>query len=533
MAIKLVTNVRNALIVILAMACVGYLAYSWSHQRGIENLRHEADVRLSIVSAVLQGPADKYRYLPGIIADHPATIKTLLGKNDPAVIEAGNAFLQQLNNDTELAVIYLMDATGLTIATSNWQEKTSFLGQNYSFRPYFQDAVQDGAGKFYAMGTISLIPGYYLSSVVEKDGEVLGVVVIKIAMDNLDNLNRAQERSLSEVTVTDENGIAFLSTVDDWKYRPIATLSEDAEKKVKSTRQYERVLKTPLPATVERSFGPDERIINVNLSDDSPNARRQIQYLARSGQLPGSLWMVNVFVPVKPINLVASRIAMLAVAMFGFLILAFMYLMETRSRIDERERSGRELQAAHDALEHKHKELETLSEELRVVSITDSLTGAFNRRYFLDVAGKLANDINNADCALTIMMIDVDYFKRINDVYGHPTGDKVLQLLTVACKDILRTEDVFARFGGEEFIMAFPDTDEYAARQIGERLRSNIMARPFEVNGQMLSLTVSCGISRYRFTETGVDETIKRADEALYEAKSNGRNQVVVKVVEA
>lgn len=533
MAIKLVTNVRNALIVILAMACVGYLAYSWSHQRGIENLRHEADVRLSIVSAVLQGPADKYRYLPGIIADHPTTIKTLLGKNDPALIEAGNAFLQQLNNDTELAVIYLMDATGLTIATSNWQEKTSFLGQNYSFRPYFQDAVQDGAGKFYAMGTISLIPGYYLSSVVEKDGEVLGVVVIKIAMDNLDNLNRAQERSLSEVTVTDENGIAFLSTVDDWKYRPIATLSEEAEKKVKSTRQYERVLKTPLPATVERSFGPDERIVNVNLSDDSPNARRQIQYLARSGQLPGSLWMVNVFVPVKPINLVASRIAMLAVAMFGFLILAFMYLMETRSRIDERERSGRELQAAHDALEHKHKELETLSEELRIVSITDSLTGAFNRRYFLDVAGNLANEINNADCALTIMMIDVDYFKRINDVYGHPTGDKVLQLLTVACKDILRTEDVFARFGGEEFIMAFPDTDEYAARQIGERLRSNIMARPFEVNGQMLSLTVSCGISRYRFTETGVDETIKRADEALYEAKSNGRNQVVVKVVEA
>jgi two-component system C4-dicarboxylate transport sensor histidine kinase DctB len=530
MAIKLVTNVRNALIVILAMACVGYLAYAWSYQRGIDNLRHEADVRLSIVRAVLQGPADKYRYLPGMIAEHPSTIGTLLGKSDPAVINAGNLFLQQLNTETELDVIYLMDASGLTVASSNWQEKTSFLGQNYSFRPYFQDAVRDGAGKFYAVGTISLIPGYYLSSVVEKDGVVLGVIVIKIAMDNLDNLNRAQERSLSEVTVTDENGIAFLSTVDDWKYRPLATLSEEAEKKVRKTRQYERVLKTPLPATIETSFGPNERIVNVIQSDDRPNDRHQIQYLALSGQLPGSLWMVNVFVPMKPINLVAIRVAMLAVAMFGFLILALMYLLETRSRIDERERAGRALQAAHDALEHKNNELETLSEEMRIVSITDSLTGAFNRRYFLDVVGKLADNIQNADCVLSIMMIDVDYFKRINDVYGHPTGDKVLQLLTFACKDILRTEDVFARFGGEEFIMAFPDTDEDAAMQIAERLRTNIMAHPFEVNGQILALTVSCGISRYQFTETTMDETIKRADEALYEAKSNGRNQVVVRV---
>lgn len=79
--------------------------------------------------------------------------------------------------------------------------------------------------------------------------------------------------------------------------------------------------------------------------------------------------------------------------------------------------------------------------------------------------------------------------------------------------------------------MAFPDTDEHEAKQIAERLRSNIMDRPFEVNGQMLGLTVSCGISLYRFTETGVEETIKRADEALYDAKSNGRNQVVVKVI--
>lgn len=511
----------------MAMAGAGYIAYLLSHHQGIENLQQVANTRFSVVSASLAMPADKYSYLPRMIAQHPQTIHTLLHKHDPDEILAGNRFLQQLNTDSRLAVIYLIDQSGMTIASSNWQDKQTFIGHNYSFRPYFQDAMKDGSGNFYAMGTISLVPGYYLSSIVKKDGVALGVLVIKV---NIDNLDRLADLTESEVTVTDENGIAFLSTKADWKYRPVAALTADAEKKVRSTRQYENVLKAPLSATVDKAIGSYERIVSIAQADDRDAGEERVQYLVRSGPFPGSPWMVHIFVPMKPVNLAAIRIGVLVFVMSGLLVLALMYLLETRSRIDERERSRVALQNAHQALEQKHMELEALSENLRIVSMTDSLTGAHNRRYFLEMVGQLAASINQADYALSIMMIDVDYFKRINDVYGHPTGDKVLQLLTAACKDVLRADDVFARFGGEEFIMAFPATDEHDARKIGGRLRTNIMARPLEVNGQTLSVTVSCGISRYRFTETGMDETIKRADEALYEAKSNGRNQVVVQV---
>lgn len=527
MASKLVTNIRNTFIVAMIMASAGYIAYEWKHHQGVENLRDEAETRLSVVSANLLAPADKYSYLPGMIAAHPSTIQILLDKHNPAAIHAGNLFLQQLSNDARLAVVYLIDHTGLTLAASNWQEQKTFIGHNYSYRPYFQDAIKSGVGKFYAMGTTSLVPGYYLSSAVKKDGLVLGVVAIKINMDKLDFI---QYKNDAEVSVTDENGIAFLSTRENWKYRPIVPLSAEVEKEVKSTRQYEGVLKSVLPASVKKTLDSDEKIINIAQADEGAEGRGKqwMQYLMRSGQFPGSPWMVHVFVPMKSVNLAALRVAVLAVVMLGLFLLAMMYLLEMRSRIGERERSRRALQDAHQALEQQHKELEALSEDLRIVSITDSLTGAYNRRYFLDVVGKLGNAVNHPGYALSIMMIDIDYFKRINDVYGHPTGDKVLQLLTAACKEILRADDVFARFGGEEFIVAFPNTDEHAARKLAERLRSNIMERVFEVNGQALAITVSCGISRYRFTETGMDETIKRADEALYEAKSSGRNRVVV-----
>lgn len=530
MASRLITNFRNVLIAGLILALAGYVAYSWSHRQGIRNLQHDTEARLTVVSAILLAPTDKYSYLPGIIAAHPMTARTLLNKHDPAAIHDGNLFLQRLNTDAGLAVIYLLDDSGMTIAASNWQSKDTFIGHNYSFRPYFQDAIKEGDGKFYAMGTISLVPGYYLSRVVKKGDAALGVLVIKINMDSLDSLARTPNSNHSEVTVTDENGIAFLSTVADWKYRPKTTLGAEAQKKVNSTRQYEGVLKPPLPIIAREALSSNEKIVDIEQSGSSGGDQQRRQYLVRSEQFSGSPWMVNVFVPMEPVNQMAMRIAGLTVVIFGLLVLALMYLLETRSRIGERERSRLALQRAHQALEQKHAELERVSEDLRVVSITDSLTGAYNRRYFLDVINKLGATANQPNYVLSIMMIDVDYFKRINDVFGHPTGDRVLQLLTVVCKQILRTGDVFARFGGEEFIMAFPGTDEHAARQIGERLRASIMARSLVVNDQTINLTVSCGISRYRSGEAGMAEAIKRADEALYEAKSNGRNQVVVRV---
>jgi diguanylate cyclase (GGDEF)-like protein len=125
-------------------------------------------------------------------------------------------------------------------------------------------------------------------------------------------------------------------------------------------------------------------------------------------------------------------------------------------------------------------------------------------------------------------MIDVDNFKNINDKFSHPVGDKVLQTLAAICTEAIREADVFARFGGEEFIIALPDTAERAAHEVAERLRMAVINNPIDHNGALVRITISCGVSQYRPEDVYVEHVIKRADQALYAAKTSGRNRAVV-----
>lgn len=191
--------------------------------------------------------------------------------------------------------------------------------------------------------------------------------------------------------------------------------------------------------------------------------------------------------------------------------------------------SRQELEKAHQELEQKHRELSALSEELHKTSITDPLTGAYNRRYFLESTTKTISLVKRHHCAFSLLMLDIDHFKKINDTYGHMVGDKVLQTLTEIWKEELRDEDVFARFGGEEFVVALANTDLAGATMVAERLRTKLLNYAIEVEGKSLHITVSTGVSQYEPTEESIQETIKRADEALYAAKNGGRNQVVAR----
>lgn len=203
-------------------------------------------------------------------------------------------------------------------------------------------------------------------------------------------------------------------------------------------------------------------------------------------------------------------------------------IAEQQSLIAELEQTKSELMQANKSLEQKHHALRLLSEELHEASITDPLTGIYNRRFFLESSAKMLSAANRHRHALSLAMLDVDHFKKINDVYGHLAGDKVLQTLAALWKQELREEDVFARFGGEEFIVAFPNTDAKTAALIAERLQTRLHDHAIELDGTPYYATVSIGVSQYRPNEKSIAGTIKRADEALYAAKNGGRNQVVM-----
>lgn len=167
-------------------------------------------------------------------------------------------------------------------------------------------------------------------------------------------------------------------------------------------------------------------------------------------------------------------------------------------------------------------------EELLRLAATDPLTGAFNRREFSALADREALRAGRYHHPLSILMLDLDHFKRLNDTYGHAAGDKALQRFTTLCCNALRNVDIFGRWGGEEFVALLPETDAEGAAIIAERLRKIVADTVLVFNDHKIRFTVSIGVAQYRDTDVSVDGPLGRADHAVYDAKKSGRDRIAV-----
>lgn len=171
---------------------------------------------------------------------------------------------------------------------------------------------------------------------------------------------------------------------------------------------------------------------------------------------------------------------------------------------------------------------ETL-EAVRVEALTDPLTGLANRKHFEEMLVKGIDNAAVQRSALSLIVIDIDHFKRFNDTYGHLTGDQVLRLVGIAMREQVKTRATLARFGGEEFGIVLPDTDQDAARVVAERIRTNVMGRELvkRSTGESLGkVTISVGVATVRRGDTSVS-LLERSDQCMFAAKRAGRNRTV------
>jgi diguanylate cyclase (GGDEF)-like protein len=165
-------------------------------------------------------------------------------------------------------------------------------------------------------------------------------------------------------------------------------------------------------------------------------------------------------------------------------------------------------------------------EEVQRLAITDSLTGLYSRRHLFELAGHEFQRARRYQLPLSVMMVDIDEFKRVNDTHGHAIGDQVLQGVAERCRKELREVDVIGRYGGDEFTALLPETGLSAACQVAERLRKNIAERTLDTKAGRITVTVSLGIAVLGDEHLTPESLLDRADQALYAAKQNGRNRV-------
>jgi diguanylate cyclase (GGDEF)-like protein len=173
-------------------------------------------------------------------------------------------------------------------------------------------------------------------------------------------------------------------------------------------------------------------------------------------------------------------------------------------------------------------ELEEAHAKLNQMSTHDGLTGTFNRSYLDSRLAIESTRATRSDLHFSVLMIDADHFKEINDRHGHSVGDLVLQKIATACAQCLRPYDTFARYGGEEFVALLPSTSLEQACEIAERVRAAVSELAIiSPADQAIPVTISIGVAKLLVGEAQTESMMRRADEAMYEAKRAGRNQWV------
>ena len=314
----------TVLLLLTTAAVLAATAAAWIVARDeTRALAGRVDEGLSLKKSNVVTEADRYRYLPDVVAQDDRILKLLDGPDDPIRVDLANRYLETVNRSAGTHDLFILDATGTTLASSNWQDADNRVGKNYGFRVYFKDAfcVATGEGRQYAIGATGGIPGYYLAHRVETPALGLGVAVVKVHLSPLED---AWAEAGERVGLVDRAGMIFISNVEDWKYYPLYPLSKNDREKLERERQYrlEFLKRSPLQPDRELKSG---QTFYLTVQD-----RRM---LVRLLDIPSHDWRILAAVDVAPVYAAAYRNAAIIFLVAALLIAAGFYLHERRERV--------------------------------------------------------------------------------------------------------------------------------------------------------------------------------------------------------
>jgi two-component system C4-dicarboxylate transport sensor histidine kinase DctB len=295
----------------------------------LDEIRTRSAYTLDLVVENLRGELAKYSFQPRLLAHSTVLTDALTQYPQASAMDRANSELERINEVTGARATYLMNKDGLTIAASNWSSDKPFVGSNFSFRPYFKEAMQGRLGRFSALGTTSGERGYYFAHPVRNADGIIGVVVVKMGVARLETAWRASD---DIILILDEEGIVFLSSRPEWRLNAISPLSAAAHQRLSETRRYAG------EAHRELSFSraPDSDIIEIGKIDAPSTSNRTKKYLAISAPMNEAGWRVLILADASGVAY-RVQIALLVVGfMLASAVLASLNIYQRRRRLNER-----------------------------------------------------------------------------------------------------------------------------------------------------------------------------------------------------
>ncbi|WP_271103279.1 sensor histidine kinase [Pseudomonas tohonis] len=345
---RLLRHLSLTLLLILAMLGAGWIAYHLSELSGIRALRENGERQLELHARAVESEINRYTYLPSLL-ELESSVSHLLLNPTPYRRNLVNDYLEGLNRRSGNRAIFLLDTNGRVLATSNWRDADSFLGEDLAFRAYFQQAVKGEPGRFYGIGSTTGEAGYYLAHGLRYQGRIIGVAVVKV---KLEALQERWEKARLQAFVSDENGIIILSSDPMLRMKAVRPLSaEDKERLARSLQYHWWALNEWQPRHREEL---GDGLEAISFASPLPGGGEQeTVYLAQSRPLSDTPWHFTLLSPLADLRREAIIHGLLAAA--GLALLAFLGIAwnERRKVLATRLAAREALLQANNELERK------------------------------------------------------------------------------------------------------------------------------------------------------------------------------------
>lgn len=344
---RLIRHMSLPPLIVLLMIGLGYVSYLFSETNGIKALSENGERQLELHARTVESEINKYNYLPSVL-ELESNVSDLLNEPSPELRGKVNDYLEGLNRRSRSRAIYVLDTTGRVLATSNWRDADSYLGEDLSFRAYYQDAIRGLPGRFYGIGSTTGEPGYYLAHGLEEKGKIIGVAVIKV---RLEALEERWQRARLEAYVSDENGIIILSSDPARRLKSVRPLTPEIKERLARSLQYYWWPLNELVPLERQSISEGVEKLTFPANSSVDHEHTVVSYLAQTRDLADTPWHLTLLTPLEDLRREAANQGMLvavACALVAFLLIAW---NERRKVISTR-------LAAREALEQANNELE-------------------------------------------------------------------------------------------------------------------------------------------------------------------------------
>lgn len=324
----------------LGLAILLSLVSQYSEERAVSALQQRTLADLNRYVLTMRQKLARYRDIPQLLSTHPDLINLLYRAQTPDALMRANLHLEDVNRILATRDTYLMNPQGLTVASSNWRSERSFIGRNFNFRPYFTTAMAGELGQYFALGTTSNKRGFYYSYPVRHNRQILGVIVVKIDLNEIEQDWNEKE---TELLISDEDGVIFISTRKDWKFRTLKSLQREDLDRITASRRYGNQTIIPLDVAGWRDNNDSSQIITLR---GEGGGRTEQQYLIQSSLVGNSDLNVSILADLESVQReVLARLLFVGTVYLSIVLLGMVII--TRHRIGRQRNlfEQRELQA--------------------------------------------------------------------------------------------------------------------------------------------------------------------------------------------